>query len=264
MSDNLTLGAGKIYFDAFLPGTETPTGERYIGNTPGFTMSVSQEKMEHFGSDSAVKEKDASKVISTTRSANIRTDEIDADNLALVFLGTKATVTTTLTTVADENVLSVSPGRYYQLGVSTTNPSGVRGLTDTSTGVHIVVTDDQVTPATFDVTDDYTVDMALGRIYIVPGGAITDGTNLKVDYKIAAGSREQIISGNDAVEGALRYIADNPSGTNRDLYAAKVSMTPNGDIDFKSANWMEIGLSVEVLKKTGVEALYIDGRAVAA
>lgn len=260
MSDNLTLPAGKLYFAPFAPGTQTPGGRRYIGNTPGFSINVTQEKLQHFSSDTATKEMDADKVISTTRTATISTDEIDADNLALAFLGSKATVTHTPTTVTDEAVAAVQQGLYYQLGVSDDRPVGYRGLTQHSSGVNIVVKDDETSPTTFDETDDYTVDMATGQIYIVPGGAIVDGTNLEISYKVAAGSYEQIISGNDAVEGELYYIADNQAGANRDLLAPKVSMTPNGDIDMKASQWQQIGFQVSFLKKSGREALYINGR----
>lgn len=262
MSDNLTLGAGKLYFAPFASGTQTAGGRRYFGNTPGFSLNVTQEKLQHFSSDSAMKEMDADKVISTTRTASITTDEIDADNLALAFLGTKATVTNTLTTVTDDPIASVQKGLYYQLGVSDARPAGYRGLTPHSGGVNIIVKDDQVAPVTFDEGDDYTVDMATGQIYITENSGITNGTNLEVTYKVAAGSYEQIISGNDAVEGELYYIADNQAGANRDLLMPKVSLTPNGDIDMKSAQWQQIGFQVSILKKAGREALYLNGRKV--
>lgn len=260
MSDNYILGAGKLYFAPFAPGTETPGGLRYIGNTPGFTLGGSVEKTEHYSSDSAAKERDKSVTTQVTRSATITTDEISPENLAIQFLGVSSVTTHTLTTVTDEVLSGVQQGRYYQLGVSATRPAGYRGLTEHSSGVNIVVTDDASTPESFDAGDDYTIDMATGMLYIVPGGAIDNGTNLEVDYKVAAGSYDTIISGNDEVTGELKYIADNQSGKNRDVFLPKVTLSPNGEIDLKGTAFQQMTWNVEILKKSGQEAVYINGR----
>lgn len=260
MSDNYTLGAGKLYFAPFEPGTETPTGRRYIGNTPGFTLGNTVEKTDHYSSDSAAREKDLSVTTQVTRNASIRCDYISRENLAIQFLGTSLEVSDTLTTVTDEAINAVEPGLYYQLGRSATRPAGYRGLTQHSSGVNIVVTDDAVTPEEFDENDDYTIDMETGQLYIVPGGAIDSGTNLQVSYKVAAGTYEQVISGNDEQTGELYYVADNQQGKNRDVLLPKVTLSPNGEIDLKSTSFQEMTWAVEILKKAGHEAVYINGR----
>ena len=49
--NNYVLGRGKLYFDRFPDGTKTPTGERYFGNTPSFSMSLDSETLDHYNSD---------------------------------------------------------------------------------------------------------------------------------------------------------------------------------------------------------------------
>ena len=89
-------------------------------------------------------------------------------------------------------------------------------------------------------------------------------TNLKVDYVISSSSREQVISAGTQVKGALRVIAENSEGTNRDYYLPSVTLAPNGDFVLKGdgTNWLTMKLDMEVLKKDdSTAAVYIDGRA---
>ena len=84
-----------------------------------------------------------------------------------------------------------------------------------------------------------------------------------VDYTKTAMSREQLASASlAALQGALRFIADNPKGTNRDLYAPKVTLRPSGALQFKGEDWMKMSYEAEFLKKNAsTSAVFIDGRA---
>lgn len=265
MSNNYTLGRGKLYFAPFAPGTQTPQGERYIGNTPEISIAIEEEKLDHYNSDSGVREKDDSISLQVNRTGSFNTDHISAENLALFFFGSVSALAVTGATVTDEEIASVSQGLYYQLGASDANPSGARELDLHSTGpdVNILVEEDiGVDPETYVEGTDYEIDMELGRLYIIPGGNIADGTSLLVSYKTKTTTRERIISGNTAIEGQLRYVADNPKGTNRDMLLPWATISPNGDYALKGDEWQVIPFTLEILKKTGLEAVYIDGRAV--
>ena len=251
----LTLGRGELHFAQFLAGTQTPKGERYLGNSPEFNATIETENLDHFDSDHGINEKDASIPLSTNRTGSFTTDNIDPENVALFFFGSKAVLTVAATTVAAELINGVSQGLAYQLGMTDTNPSGARLITS-------VVVKDADTPATtFVLNTDYTVDLALARITIVEGGGIDEDANLTVAYSISASSKVQIISGSSAVSGALRYIAFNPEGQQLDWYMPYVKLSPNGDYALKGDEWQTIPFSIEILKKTGREALYINGRA---
>ena len=89
-------------------------------------------------------------------------------------------------------------------------------------------------------------------------------TTMTVDYVISSSTREQVISAGTQVKGALRVIAENSEGTNRDYYLPSVTLAPNGDFVLKGdgTSWLTMKLDMEVLKKDdSTAAVYIDGRA---
>jgi hypothetical protein len=260
MANNYTLGRGKLYFARFRPGTRIPLGERYIGNTPEFSLTIENEELEHFSSDGGIREKDDSIALEVTRSGSLTTDNIDPENVALFFFGEKATLVEAGATITGEAVEEVQQGFYYQLGQTVSRPSGARGIAADATATPISVVDAATAATVFDEGDDYTVDLATGRLYIVPGGAIANDTDLVVGYTIRPSTRQRVISGSTPVEGALRYIADNPKGDNLDYYFPYVQIAPNGDYALKAEEWQAIPFSIEVLKLADREAIYLDGR----
>lgn len=261
MSNNYVLGRGRLYFGQHTTPGQVPSSiaELYFGNTPEVNLTIEEEKLDHFSAESGIREKDDSISLEVTRTGTFITDNISPDNLALFFFGEKSTVSVTGASVTGEAIAAVQQGYYYQLGVSPTTPSGQRDILTDST---LVVQDDATVPNTFVETTDYTIDGETGRLYIVPGGGIANDTNLVVDYDYATHTRSRVISGSTAISGSLRYIADNPKGTNRDFYAPYAQISPNGDFALKSEEWAQIPFNIEILKLDAYEALYIDGRPV--
>lgn len=259
---NYALGRGKIYFDRYPNGVTINAntvgeGERYFGNTPSFATTSTSEDLDHFDSDSGIRTKDDSVQLSFDRTGTITCDNISAENIALQFLSDGATTVTTASAVGEvDNFTDVKQGRFYQLGVSPTTPAGVRKISN-------VVIEIASTPVT--LAGNYEVDEELGRIYIEVGApGIPDGTaDIEVTYDVAASTRESIVSKNTSIYGALRYVADNPKGTNRDFYFPYVKLTPDGDYAFKGDDWQVMTFAVEILKKaSNIESVYVDGRAV--
>lgn len=254
-TNNYVLGRGKVYFNRFAAGTTTPIdGERYIGNTPEFNTTSAEDTLEHYSSDGGLKVKDKSVTLQINRTGSFTTDNIDQDNLALLFSGTAATVTQAAATAQTQRVVG-QKGRYYQLGVSASNPAGVRNVTN------VVVKDTATTPATIAATN-YTVDLVLGRVYFKDDATgITNGTNYDITYDVTASTFEQVISKNDTVYGSIRFIADNAVGQNRDFYLPYVKLAPNGDYALKGDEWQQISFNMEILKLNDtVEAMYVNGR----
>ena len=255
---NYTLGAGKLYFDR-LDANGVSTGEFYIGNTPSLTYSSDEERQEHYSADEAARDKDASIVIRSDVTIGFTTDDIQPENMAMLFKGDAATLATASDTDVEETI-TVNRGRWYQLGVDASNPSGLREITVSS------VTDDEVSPVAIPGGDggvNYELDEALGRIYIKEDATgIADGDDIIITYDVAASSRTIIINEGDQVKGALRYIADNTTGENRDHYWPLVEISPDGDYEFKGDDWNEMSFSGEVLKSGTLAKHYVDGRAV--
>jgi len=78
---------------------------------------------------------------------------------------------------------------------------------------------------------DYTLDTASGRFSIIPAGAIADGATIHAGYTPAAGTKTRVTSGDTGSNtGAVRFIADNATGENRDCYIASASLAASGDL----------------------------------
>lgn len=248
------LGAGEVWFDKENDSGQNQ-GLRYLGDTPGFAVPVESEQVDTWSSDGPVAEREDLAVTRITRNATITCKQISNENLALFLIATVETVNQTATPVVEEPINGVLQGHAYHLGVSASNPVGVRNIGS------VTVTDDDATPTTFVLNEDYELDTDLGRIYIIPGGDITDGTNLLVDYTPVANSRPQVVASDLAEQyGELRYYARNSRGPNRHLIAPRVLLRPNGEAAFKSReNYMELEFQCEFLKKGTLAQAYIDG-----
>jgi len=257
---NYTLGAGKLYFDK-MDALGALTGEYYIGNTTSLTGSTDETREEHYSADEAERAKDASVVTQSDQTVGFTTDDIQPENLAMLWKGTAEILAVSAITSTTEDI-TVMRGRWYQIGVSPTAPTGARSLTISA------VTDDAGSPVAIPGGAggvNYDVDLELGRIFIKEDATgIADGDIIKVTYTAAAHSREVIISSGETIRGALRYIADNTAGVNRDDYWPLVELSPDGDYEFKADSWTEMSFTGEVLKKDGLEKHYVDGRPVAA
>lgn len=258
--NNYTVGRGKLFlaretsFDIF-----DQAGEMYVGNSPGFTLNVESTALDHFSSDGGINELDASVTLSVNRSGSLTLDDISPENMAMFFLGQKIAVVQSAVAVVGEEIDGVLPGLFYQIGITSTNPQGVRGI-----GSVVVTNDATPTPTTYDVDDDYEIDPVTGRIYVVPGGAILAGTNLRVNYTPVASTRDRIISGSQPVKGRLRYVEDNPAGENRTFLLPWMEISPNGDFDLKGDTWRQMVFNLKPMKRGSMAAIYIDGAPVTA
>jgi len=250
---NQTVGRGKVYLSTFKTGTHTPAGFRYVGNSPSWSINITSDKLEHFSSDSGVRQKDKSVTLQTNRTGTLTLDDINAENLALFFFGSQTTLAQTSATAQTETFPNVKLGHYYQVGITTGNPTGARSLTN-------VVVSVAGTPKTLGT--DYTVDATRGRIYLLETGTIAANATILVTYDRSAVSRKQIISGSTEIEGALQYIADNPDGEDNDFYMPYVKISANGDFNLKGDDWLQLPLNVEILEDTAYNkaAIYIDGQ----
>lgn len=253
-SGNLyTLGKGRLFFDQFAAGTKTLTGERYFGSTPNFNLTSAKTSLDHISMEGGIGIKDAAVDLTITRSGKFATDNVSKENIALFFLGSSSQLTQTAQTGVSES-MPVIPGLFFQLGRTVATPSGVRNITN------LVIKNGTTT---IPLANNFVVDLTLGRIYTeVSGPDLTNVTGqLTVTYDIQASTREIVISKNQSLYGALRFIADNPVGNNADYFLPYVKISPEGDYALKGEKWQEMGFSVDILKlDANTESVYVDGR----
>jgi len=249
-SQNYTLGRGKVSFSRFKPGTQTPIGFKYIGNTPEFSLTIESENLDHFSSDEGIREKDDSVPLEVTRTGALTTDSIRPDNIAYFFFGTKDIVTQLAVPAADETFTDVEVGTQLKLGVTDANPAGYFGVT--------VVTV-KVGATAMVLGTDFTVNSKLGTVTILEDGAIENGDDVIINFSVLASTRDRVQSGSTPVEGAMLYEALNPKGKNFHYYLPYVKVTPNGDYNLKGDEWQVLPLSIEVLKPLMGEAILMNG-----
>lgn len=252
---------GRVFFDRF-DALGAKTGERYLGNCPGFAVEIKSEKAEHYSSESGLRQKDMSIVVQVDRTGTLTVDNMSLENLALFLSGDISTLMQSGDSETTEE-LDVIQGRYYQLGVTEQNPVGARDIS----GLVVQSTDSSAT--TYVEGEDYEVDEAMGRVRILAGGDIAPlGTAEAVSftYAMSSASWDQAATGAvSELTGAIRFVSDNASGTNRDVYMPSVSLAPTGEMkliaDDTDVNSMEF--TIDILTPANGAAIYFSGRPVA-
>lgn len=250
-TNNLTLGKGEVYFAPFKSGTKTPEGFRYLGNTPAFSIKIDVKTLDHYDSDHGLKQKDEQVILETNRSSSITTDNLNAANVAMFFLGSSSTTATVASTGHTETVTDLEFDRVYMLGLASfsTGARGVENVTATK-GATALVAD-----------TDFVVDAERGTIEFL-SGTLTAGDDVTVEYDIAASTAALVVSGSNTAEGAILFKATNPVGDKVDYLMPWVKVSPDGEFDLKSDSWTEMKFAVEVLKRTDREAIYGNGQPV--
>lgn len=228
--NNVLLGRGMIFFDRF-DSSGDPTGEIFLGNCPSFEITPSAEEIKLYSSASATADLICSDVIRTTLALRINGSEFAKENLAMALFGDTSSITQTSAGITDE-VLTTSAvhDRYYPTlyrdisAVTVTGPSGV---------------------PEYVVTDDYVIDADSGRIYIVPGGDITEGTTVECDYTYGTIDLETVRGMNvGSVKGKIRFVGDPARGPKYEVEIWRASVRSDGAIPFigdEYATWSLVG-----------------------
>ena len=252
---SLVLGRGQLLLAPCpVGGTLADANEfLYIGNSPEFSMNFEEDTLDHYSSDAGIKEKDESITLQVNRTGSLTTDNIDRTNLSRFFLGSESTVTQVAVPTQTETFTGITKSRFYQLGKSITNITGLRGVTVTS--VTNVAAD-----TTYVAGVDYAVNGQAGILEILGSGTtLSTGDDIVVNYDVDAQTRGRVVSGNSPVEGALQYIENNPVGENKVYLMPRVKIRANGDFNLKSDDWQMLPFSLEILKYANFEAVYVDG-----
>ena len=91
----------------------------------------------------------------------------------------------------------------------------------------------------------------------VPAG-ILEGDDLDITYDVVAGESLLVIEEGEQVEGSLRFISDNPKGSNKNYFWPYVRIQPTGDFAVKGEQWQVISFNFAVLTpKDGRKRVYV-------
>jgi hypothetical protein len=254
MASNLAIGKGELWFAPYKPGTQTPDGFYFVGNCPELTLNREADLLPHYDSTRGFRRKDEEITIESRMTGSISCDDVRPQTAALFLMGQEVTLTVASATGLTTVIVGARKGRTYQLGETANQPSGARKIAN----VEVSLTS---TPATVYVAGtDYTLDLDLGLLTILSGGAIAENAGLTVDFDQTVHTRQQVIASDNEAQGALKYISYNPIGQKMDYFMPWVKVRPNGDISLISEEWMTIPLTVEALYKGNLSLCYLDGR----
>ena len=247
-TNDIVVGAGRVYFSP-----KGQAGERYLGDTPGFTVGISSEQTDVYSSDDPVAEKIVSVVRNIERTATITCQDFSLENLAIFLLGDVTSLTQTASEVADEEAI-VNKGEWYQLG----GGIGAKDVSSVSIQAAKVKADTYVALA---ADTDYTLDAKNGRVFMLTD-VVKFNNPIKFTYTPRAATYAQVQTSNTkTIEGSLRFRSDNTEGGNRDLYGPNVIIRPNGEIELKSRdNPVQFTFNVEFIKEGDDEAIYFTNR----
>lgn len=258
---NFVLGKGRFYFERFAAGATTGAGEEYIAQTREGAFSVSSETLEHYDADEGLNVLDEQVTTQVDVTGNFSVENITLDVLSKFLLADGATsVAVTSATGATSTFNNVKRGRYFQLGKSTALPQGARNVSNVSIALASV----PGTPLTNTNNVNWEVDAALGRVFLkADSPAIADDDDIIVTFDVASGTREIVVSKDQQLRGALRFISANPVGGQRDFYFPLVNLSPDGDFALKGEDWQTVSFNFTALKLDATtERVYIDGRSV--
>lgn len=144
--------------------------------------------------------------------------------------------------------IAVERGMWYQLGVDSDTPQGIRNVGSIEiTGL--------------DEGDDFIAEPATGRFFITADAGVADGATVTVTYGISPTVEDVVIARGETIEGEMVFLANNAAGSNRDYYWPYVKLTPDGDFSLKGDDWQNMTFNFEILlRDETVERQYITKR----
>lgn len=236
--DNYTLGKGIVYFNR--KKDSVYWGELDLGNCPEFSFNISLEKLEHFSSRGGLRAKDKEVISQISPGVTFTLDEISAENLALLSLGEIEEVTQAVATVTDEQ-----PGGAYKgkmLALANRNIDAASVTVNTAADVPLTEGVDWA-------VDTDLKDAEIGRVRFLSTYTGDEGDAVKISYTAPETIYNKIKAISDTtIEGFLRFVSDNPVGTQQELQIWRVSLTPSGDTAMIGDDWATLSFAGEILK----------------
>lgn len=235
------LGSGRLYVDRKVGNVYK--GLKYLGNATKFELKENSEKKERVSKDRANYGSALNTVyVKKPADVMITLDDIDRDNLALVFLGDSSAVTVTGATVTDEVVTG------YQGMILKTAQRKISS---------VVLTHSTGTPTYVLNTDYQIVDADLGLIKII-GSTITDGQSLKIDYTYGGMASSKVAGGtNSSIIVKILFDGVNQADQTKAIVNVfEATLSPAGGVDFLAAEFSSIQLVGIANVPTGGTAAY--------
>jgi hypothetical protein len=223
------LGSGRVYVNRKVNGVYQ--GYKYIGNATKFEIKENSELKERVSKDRANYGSALNTVyIKKPAECNITLDDLDKDNLGLVFLGTTSAASVTGSTVSDEAVTGYKDHIFQ---------TAKRKISS-------VVLTNSAGDTTYVLNTDYAiVDADLGLIKVLTGGAITDGQSLKIDYTYGSMTSDKVAGGTNS-NVIMKILLDGlnqADQTKAIVHVHEAVLSPQSGVDFLADDFTSIELA---------------------
>jgi hypothetical protein len=250
MEQNFEFGRGKVFIALEDDGFANPA-YRYLGQTPGFEVTMTPERIDLKSSDGPSRETIASVVIENEATGVMSCHNVSQDNLALFLAGEIETVSQSAGSFS-VTIANIKQGFSYFLGEGLSDVDSLRNVSSVA-----------ISGAVAGI--DYDIDNALGLLTVKRGSSeLTEGSTITVTgTKSAREWTRNTSSDKGEVRCRLKFVADNASGENRLLVLPLVSLAPSGSYQPQSEDdFVALDFEYTILK-SGLERIIIDGLAVA-
>lgn len=248
--EDYNLGRGIVYF-ASLDSNDLPSGGfRDLGNAAEFNVNVETEKLEHQSTRTGLKTIDKEVVVSQKIGLAVTFDELNFQNMALFFSGSSAAESNSVAATGitgSGNLTVVNQGEWYDLyedasGMPTSDIQGKR-IYDIGT-----VTIAAAGGTAMVENTDFTVDLVMGRIFVINGGDMVAGDyDVDIAANASAAANVEVVKAltSSQVEGALKFISENPANSDAktEYQFHKVSLAAEGDFSLIGDDWTTMQLT---------------------
>lgn len=242
----IQLGAGEIFIDVYESGAPTG-GERYLGDSPGATITITTERTTIQSNDGAVSRDLIDRVRSVSRVMGFTVQDASLANWALFIVGELEDATTIAAVAADGAVgvaTGLIPGKRWAPILNAANGVEVGAITlkkaaggDIDATAVVKGTDAAAEPATAAAAGtDYEFDEKTGRIF----NLLATKTRFKVVKGQTAGrkvTRAKATAAASETICALRYVEDEVEGVpGRNVHVLRTNIVPSGEAALKSSD----------------------------
>jgi hypothetical protein len=226
------LGCGKLYGNRTVGGVSQ--GWSHLGNATKLGLKSNSELKEQISKSCATYGQALNAVVlKKPDDLTISLDDLNKDNLAIVFLGDSSQKVVVAGTVTSEPQTAVF-GKLIELA-----NGNVSAVVVTNVGAVVTYTEGV----------DYKIDNAsVGFIEIIESGSITDGLDLEITY-VNGGITSSLVKGgtNSSVKMALKLVGKNlVDDSNVTVNIWEAVLSPQSEIDFLADDYSVIELNGRV------------------
>lgn len=244
---NYTIGGARFFFNRNVDLTVTPNkreGYLDLGNVVTASDEQAVDVLDHFSARSGTRRKDRSLVREITDEVLLTLDELNKDNLRMVFRsGDPTEVAAAVGVAVNDEILQLRGFDVRYLGEY--NPGAI-------------VVKDYPDAITYVLNTDYEVVSIIGGMKGIrrkAGGAIADGDFVRVDYTKDVRAHTMYKPGTKLeVIGQAKFLLVSDTGNEFIRTLQRVQVEAEGGFEYNSEDWTAFQLRMKILDNSDAVA----------